>query len=349
MAAKELDLDAVDDPPAELHRQGRVPVLHPDRERLRLRRLRAGARQGARAGRPRPLARRAGDGCASEGRYIGIGLVTCQERSVFSATEFWFWFDEPGAPVTSMPESVTLRVGATRRHHGDAVLLRVLGQQPRDDGRAARGRGVRLRAARRQRRLRRHAQRAARHRARRQPHDGDARRRGRGRRRAHQGQGDQGRRAPPRGRPGRPRMGRRRRPGQGLAGAAQDARPTSRSRRTCSSTASPRRWRAGLEASKVYDHPYTTMPSRGPQEPRRLLPVRRPRLPHPDRRGRLADGRGHVPQVHRRARLRDARQPALARRAHHRRDGPGDRDRAARGVRLRRRTATSSRRATWTT
>jgi CO/xanthine dehydrogenase Mo-binding subunit len=47
-----------------------------------------------------------------EGRYIGIGLVTCQERSVFSATEFWFWFDEPAAPVTSMPESVTLRVGA---------------------------------------------------------------------------------------------------------------------------------------------------------------------------------------------------------------------------------------------
>jgi carbon-monoxide dehydrogenase large subunit len=47
-----------------------------------------------------------------EGRYIGIGLVTCAERSVFSATEFWFWFDEPGAPVTSMPESVTLRVGA---------------------------------------------------------------------------------------------------------------------------------------------------------------------------------------------------------------------------------------------
>jgi carbon-monoxide dehydrogenase large subunit len=48
-----------------------------------------------------------------EGRYIGIGLVTCQERSVFSATEFWFWFDEPGAPVTSMPESITLSVDAT--------------------------------------------------------------------------------------------------------------------------------------------------------------------------------------------------------------------------------------------
>jgi carbon-monoxide dehydrogenase large subunit len=47
-----------------------------------------------------------------EGRYIGIGLITCQERSVFSATEFWFWFDKPAAPVTSMPESVTLSVDA---------------------------------------------------------------------------------------------------------------------------------------------------------------------------------------------------------------------------------------------
>jgi carbon-monoxide dehydrogenase large subunit len=47
-----------------------------------------------------------------EGRHIGIGVVSCQERSVFSATEFWFWFDEPTAPVTSMPESVTLSVDA---------------------------------------------------------------------------------------------------------------------------------------------------------------------------------------------------------------------------------------------
>ncbi|HYZ00201.1 MAG TPA: xanthine dehydrogenase family protein molybdopterin-binding subunit [Candidatus Binatia bacterium] len=49
----------------------------------------------------------------AEGRYIGIGLITCQERSVFSATEFWFWFEDPPAPVTSMPESVTLKVDAT--------------------------------------------------------------------------------------------------------------------------------------------------------------------------------------------------------------------------------------------
>ncbi len=45
-----------------------------------------------------------------QGRYLGIGLVTCQERSVFSATEFWFWFDQPAAPVTSTPESITLSV-----------------------------------------------------------------------------------------------------------------------------------------------------------------------------------------------------------------------------------------------
>jgi len=48
-----------------------------------------------------------------EGRYIGIGVISCQERSVFSATEFWFWFDKPTAPVTSMPESITLSVDAT--------------------------------------------------------------------------------------------------------------------------------------------------------------------------------------------------------------------------------------------
>jgi CO/xanthine dehydrogenase Mo-binding subunit len=47
-----------------------------------------------------------------EGKYVGIGICTAQERSVFSATEFWFWFDEPAAPVTSTPESITLDVDA---------------------------------------------------------------------------------------------------------------------------------------------------------------------------------------------------------------------------------------------
>lgn len=48
-----------------------------------------------------------------QGRCVGIGVITAQERSVFSATEFWFWFDEPAAPVTSTPESVSLKVDAT--------------------------------------------------------------------------------------------------------------------------------------------------------------------------------------------------------------------------------------------
>ncbi|HEU5439945.1 MAG TPA: xanthine dehydrogenase family protein molybdopterin-binding subunit [Ktedonobacterales bacterium] len=48
-----------------------------------------------------------------QGRYVGIGVISAQERSVFSATEFWFWFDEPAAKVTSSPESVRLNVDAT--------------------------------------------------------------------------------------------------------------------------------------------------------------------------------------------------------------------------------------------
>jgi CO/xanthine dehydrogenase Mo-binding subunit len=48
-----------------------------------------------------------------QGRHIGIGLVSAQERSVFSSTEFWFAFDDPAAPVTSMPESVTIIVDTT--------------------------------------------------------------------------------------------------------------------------------------------------------------------------------------------------------------------------------------------
>ncbi|UGS38989.1 xanthine dehydrogenase family protein molybdopterin-binding subunit [Capillimicrobium parvum] len=46
----------------------------------------------------------------ADGRKVGIGLVSCQERSVYSATEFWFWFDEPAAETTSTPEGVTITV-----------------------------------------------------------------------------------------------------------------------------------------------------------------------------------------------------------------------------------------------
>src|SRR4029450_9418939 len=48
-----------------------------------------------------------------QGRHLGIGLVTAQERSVFSSTEFWFWDKEPGFPMTSSPESATVTVYPT--------------------------------------------------------------------------------------------------------------------------------------------------------------------------------------------------------------------------------------------
>src|SRR5438874_5417711 len=46
-----------------------------------------------------------------QGRYLGIGLATAHQRSVYGPTEFWFWGDTPGN--TSVPESVGLMVGPT--------------------------------------------------------------------------------------------------------------------------------------------------------------------------------------------------------------------------------------------
>jgi CO/xanthine dehydrogenase Mo-binding subunit len=48
-----------------------------------------------------------------QGRHIGIGIATTQERSVFSSTEFWFWFDEPAFPITSSPEGATITIDPT--------------------------------------------------------------------------------------------------------------------------------------------------------------------------------------------------------------------------------------------
>ena len=53
-----------------------------------------------------------------EGRYIGIGLAACQERSVFSATEFWMLNKDPGFTLTSSPESVTVKLDQA----GNAVI-----------------------------------------------------------------------------------------------------------------------------------------------------------------------------------------------------------------------------------
>lgn len=48
----------------------------------------------------------------AEGRYIGIGLVTCQERSVYSANEWWFFRRSPEMGVSSVPESISISVDA---------------------------------------------------------------------------------------------------------------------------------------------------------------------------------------------------------------------------------------------
>jgi CO/xanthine dehydrogenase Mo-binding subunit len=47
-----------------------------------------------------------------EGRYIGIGLATCQERSVFSSTEFWSLNNVPGFTLTSSAEGVSVKIDA---------------------------------------------------------------------------------------------------------------------------------------------------------------------------------------------------------------------------------------------
>jgi CO/xanthine dehydrogenase Mo-binding subunit len=49
------------------------------------------------------------------GRHLGIGLVTCQERSVFSATEFWSLnpVEAPGFTMTSSPEALSMRIDPT--------------------------------------------------------------------------------------------------------------------------------------------------------------------------------------------------------------------------------------------
>jgi CO/xanthine dehydrogenase Mo-binding subunit len=49
------------------------------------------------------------------GKYIGIGVATCQERSVYSPTEWWSLNDikTPGFTLTAAPEGVSVRVDAT--------------------------------------------------------------------------------------------------------------------------------------------------------------------------------------------------------------------------------------------
>jgi CO/xanthine dehydrogenase Mo-binding subunit len=48
-----------------------------------------------------------------EGRYIGIGVVSCQHRSTYSATEFWFHNPAPHVGMSTSAESVRMSIGPT--------------------------------------------------------------------------------------------------------------------------------------------------------------------------------------------------------------------------------------------
>lgn len=54
----------------------------------------------------------------TQGRYVGIGVASCQEKGVFSATEFWMLNRQPGFALTSSPESASIKIDAT----GKAVI-----------------------------------------------------------------------------------------------------------------------------------------------------------------------------------------------------------------------------------
>ena len=57
--------------------------------------------------------RREQERARQQGRYIGIGLATCQQRSTYSATEFWFHNPGPATGLTTTAESVRIGVGPT--------------------------------------------------------------------------------------------------------------------------------------------------------------------------------------------------------------------------------------------
>ena len=99
---------------------------------------------------------------------------------------------------------------------------------------------------------------------------------------------------------------------------------------------------SGLDASHVYDHPYTTMPS----EDRSDLGVFYPIMGHmchiPVIEVDAETGKDRVPGLRGGARLRHRRQPHDARGPRARRDGPGDRLGRLRALLLRRVTVSSS-------
>ena len=133
------------DPTAQPDRPGRVPVQDADGEHLRQRQL------PGRAGEVLELsdydhwvAER--DRARAEGRHVGIGVVASQERSVFSSTEFWFWFDDPQFTPTSSPESASVQIDPTGQIVVTLHSQSLWGNSPETVVSDGRGRGVRRRS-----------------------------------------------------------------------------------------------------------------------------------------------------------------------------------------------------------
>ena len=235
---------------------------------------------------------------------------------MFSATEFWFWFDEPGAPVTSMPESVTLKVDATGGITATLYSCAFWGNSPETMVAQLVAEEFDCDPHDVVDRLPGQQERPARDRARRLAHHGHARRRRRGRHGEDQGEGAAG---PPRTcwRPTPTTW-------SGSTAASRSRACPSSARRLAEIAimlhlfkhSFPEDMESGLEDSKVFDHPYTTMPSAD----RKDLGVFYPFMGHachmPVVEVDIETGARDVPGLRRRARLRHAGEPPLAGRAH---------------------------------
>ena len=335
-AAEELRIDRRRVAPAQPHPAGPVPVQDPDRQRLRHWRLPgACSTRRWRAADLDVLARRAG-ALRQEGRYIGIGLATCQQRTR-TARPSVVLVPQAAVPGMSTPESVSVSIDA---FGGVCVTLfsPVLGQLAGDGRRPAGRRGVRHRpgdvaidyadsqagamsagpgGCRADRdALRRGARRAAgrvkekmfriaAHLLEASPEDielaeGSVR------------CGCAPERALTLG-------------GHGAQGVPVQARPAGR------------RWRAGSTATFTYDHPYATQALRRPQGPRRLLPDRGARRHVPVVEVDPETGHVHFLEYLAVHDCGTVDESAAAGRPDPRRDRPGHRRGADGGVRLRRR------------
>ena len=125
-----------------------VPVQDPDRQHVRQRQLRGRARPGAGASPTSKHWRAEQETAARRGALHRHRPGSCQERTGYNASEWWFLYDNPPLPATSTPgEREAARStpsGGVPRRAG----LPAVGQQPGDRRQPGGRRGVRHRPGR---------------------------------------------------------------------------------------------------------------------------------------------------------------------------------------------------------